>query len=71
MQAAKDAAAKNDDAGESKTNEGKRKAEKTSFLQRHFAIGYNRAARIVDAFERQGIVSSANSMGRREVLIDE
>ena len=43
----------------------------TSFLQRHFAIGYNRAARIVDAFERQGIVSSANSMGRREVLIDE
>ncbi len=43
----------------------------TSFLQRHFAIGYNRAARIVDSFERQGIVSSANSMGRREVLIDE
>ena len=43
----------------------------TSFLQRHFAIGYNRAARIVDAFGRQGIVSSANSMGRREVLIDE
>ncbi len=43
----------------------------TSFLQRHFAIGYNRAARIVDAFERQGIVSSANSMGRREVLIEE
>ena len=43
----------------------------TSFLQRHFAIGYNRAARIVDSFERQGIVSSANAMGRREVLIDE
>ncbi|MDC3024103.1 DNA translocase FtsK 4TM domain-containing protein [Alphaproteobacteria bacterium] len=43
----------------------------TSFLQRHFAIGYNRAARIVDSFEKKGIVSSANSMGRREVLIDE
>ena len=42
----------------------------TSFLQRHFAIGYNRAARIVDSFEKKGIVSSANSMGRREVLID-
>jgi len=43
----------------------------TSFLQRHFAIGYNRAARIVDTFEKKGIVSSANSMGRREVLINE
>ena len=43
----------------------------TSFLQRHFAIGYNRAARIVDAFEKKGIVSSPNSMGRREVLVDE
>ena len=43
----------------------------TSFLQRHFAIGYNRAARIVDAFEKKGIVSSPNSMGRREVLLDE
>ncbi len=42
----------------------------TSFLQRHFSIGYNRAARIVDVFERKGIVSSPNSMGRREVLID-
>ena len=40
----------------------------TSFLQRHFAIGYNRAARIVDAFEKQGIVSSPNAMGRREIL---
>ena len=43
----------------------------TSFLQRHFAIGYNRAARIVDSFEKRGIVSSPNSMGRREVLVDE
>ena len=43
----------------------------TSFLQRHFAIGYNRAVRIVDSFEKKGIVSSPNSMGRREVLVDE
>ena len=48
----------------------KEKKVSTSFLQRHFAIGYNRAARIVDIFEKKGIVSAANSMGRREVLID-
>ncbi|MAH88796.1 MAG: cell division protein FtsK [Pelagibacterales bacterium] len=47
----------------------KEKKVSTSFLQRHFAIGYNRAARIVDTFEKKGIVSSANSMGRREVLV--
>ena len=48
----------------------KEKKVSTSFLQRHFAIGYNRAARIVDVFEKKGIVSAANSMGRREILID-
>ena len=48
----------------------KEKKVSTSFLQRHFAIGYNRAARIVDIFEKKGIVSAANSMGRRVVLID-
>ena len=48
----------------------KEKKVSTSFLQRHFAIGYNRAARIVDTFEKKGIVSAANSMGRREILID-
>ena len=42
----------------------------TSFLQRHFAIGYNRAARIVDVFEKKGIVSSPNAMGRREILVE-
>ena len=47
----------------------KEKKVSTSFLQRHFAIGYNRAARIVDVFEKKGIVSAANSMGRREVLV--
>ena len=48
----------------------KEKKISTSFLQRHFAIGYNRAARIVDLFEKQGIVSAPNSMGRRAILID-
>ena len=49
----------------------KEKKVSTSFLQRHFAIGYNRAARIVDSFEKKGIVGSPNSMGRREILINE
>lgn len=49
----------------------KEKKVSTSFLQRHFAIGYNRAARIVDSFEKKGIVSSPNSMGRREILINQ
>ncbi len=41
----------------------------TSFLQRHLAIGYNRAARIVDAMENKGMISASNAIGRREVLI--
>ncbi len=48
----------------------KEKKVSTSFLQRHFAIGYNRAARMVDNFEKSGIVSSPNAMGRREILIN-
>ncbi len=41
----------------------------TSFIQRHFQIGYNRAARIVEMMEKEGVVSAANRVGRREVLI--
>lgn len=43
----------------------------TSFIQRKLQIGYNRAARIVDDMEAQGVVSSANHVGKREVLIAE
>ncbi len=40
----------------------------TSFLQRKLQIGYNRAARIIDMMEDNGIVSKANHVGKREVL---
>ena len=40
----------------------------TSYLQRKLQIGYNRAARIIDMMEEEGIVSKANHVGKREVL---
>ena len=40
----------------------------TSFLQRKLQIGYNRAARIIDMMETDGIVSKANHVGKRDVL---
>ncbi len=72
---------KNDEIGESSDTSGKdnlydeakeiilreRKAS-TSFLQRKLQIGYNRAARIMDMMEDDGLVSKANHVGKREVL---
>lgn len=40
----------------------------TSFIQRQLQIGYNRAARIVETMERNGVVSAANHVGKREIL---
>jgi len=40
----------------------------TSFLQRKLQIGYNRAARIIDMMEDDGIVSKANHVGKRDLL---
>ena len=40
----------------------------TSFLQRKLQIGYNRAARIIDMMESEGIISKANHVGKRDVL---
>ena len=39
-----------------------------SFLQRKLQIGYNRAARIIDMMEEDGIVGKANHVGKRELL---
>ena len=40
----------------------------TSFLQRKLQIGYNRAARIMEMMEKEGIVGHANHVGKREIL---
>ena len=41
----------------------------TSYIQRKLAIGYNKAARLVEQMEEQGLVSPANHVGKREILV--
>jgi DNA segregation ATPase FtsK/SpoIIIE, S-DNA-T family len=41
----------------------------TSFLQRHLKIGYNRAASLIDRMEAERLISQANHVGKREVLV--
>lgn len=43
----------------------------TSYIQRKLSIGYNKAARLVEQMEEQGLVSSANHVGKREILVPE
>jgi len=43
----------------------------TSYIQRKLAIGYNKAARLVEQMEDQGLVSPANHVGKREILVPE
>ena len=43
----------------------------TSFLQRNFQVGYNKAARIMEALEQRGIVSAPNHAGKRDILINQ
>ena len=40
----------------------------TSYIQRYLQIGYNRAARIVEKMEEDGIISESNNAGKRHVL---
>ncbi len=41
----------------------------TSSLQRKFSLGYNRAARIIDQMEENGIVSAMGANGKRDILV--
>ncbi|TLU71505.1 DNA translocase FtsK [Lichenicoccus roseus] len=41
----------------------------TSFIQRHLSIGYNRAAKLIEQMEKEGMVGPANHVGKREVLL--
>ncbi len=43
----------------------------TSYIQRKLAIGYNKAARLVEQMEDEGVVSPANHVGKREILVPE
>lgn len=43
----------------------------TSYIQRKLGIGYNKAARLVEQMEDQGVVSAANHVGKREILVPE
>jgi S-DNA-T family DNA segregation ATPase FtsK/SpoIIIE len=41
----------------------------TSYIQRRLQIGYNRAARIIEKMEEEGVISAPNHSGKREVLV--
>jgi S-DNA-T family DNA segregation ATPase FtsK/SpoIIIE len=43
----------------------------TSYVQRRLSIGYNRAATLIERMEEEGVISSANNSGKREILIGE
>ncbi|WP_225028772.1 DNA translocase FtsK [Xinfangfangia pollutisoli] len=43
----------------------------TSYIQRKLGIGYNKAARLVEQMEEEGVVTAANHVGKREILVPE
>ncbi len=43
----------------------------TSYIQRKLGIGYNKAARLVEQMEDEGVVTRANHVGKREILVEE
>jgi DNA segregation ATPase FtsK/SpoIIIE, S-DNA-T family len=43
----------------------------TSYIQRKLSVGYNKAAKLVEQMEEEGVISHANHVGKREVLVPE
>ena len=43
----------------------------TSYIQRKLGIGYNKAARLVEQMETEGLITAANHVGKREILVPE
>jgi S-DNA-T family DNA segregation ATPase FtsK/SpoIIIE len=43
----------------------------TSYIQRKLGIGYNKAAKLVEQMEEHSVISAANHVGKREILIEE
>ena len=41
----------------------------TSYIQRRLSIGYNRAADLIERMEREGLISAANAVGKRDILV--
>ncbi|HEX4078218.1 MAG TPA: DNA translocase FtsK, partial [Rhizomicrobium sp.] len=41
----------------------------TSYIQRRLEVGYNRAARLIERMEEEGVISKPNHQGKREVLL--
>ena len=41
----------------------------TSYIQRRLAIGYNKAATLIERMEKEGVISQPNHAGKREILI--
>ncbi|MBN9309069.1 DNA translocase FtsK, partial [Devosia sp.] len=41
----------------------------TSYIQRRLAVGYNKAATLIERMEREGVISAANHAGKREILV--
>ena len=45
------------------------KKASTSYIQRRLAIGYNKAATLIERMEQEGVISPANHAGKREILV--
>ena len=43
----------------------------TSCIQRKLGIGYNKAAKLVEQMEEQGVVTRANHVGKRQILVEQ